>query len=294
MSVRHRAGSLEAVVNQVRWRNLAVTTGILILMLAAIAALVRFTQRAQRLARLQMEFIAGVSHELRTPLSVIRTAAHNLGDGIVSNTKQVQRYGTLIREEAERLTGIVEQVLRFASSKAGHPIGGREPASVESLFESALAATAGALAESRCVLEKRIEPGLPPILADPIALVHALQNLLINAAKYGAEGGWIGISAAMANGEASAVEIRVSDRGPGIPPDELGQIFDPFYRGKWALENQIHGTGLGLNLVKRIVEAHEGTVAVDSEPGKGTEFVLRIPAAPADRIDEFANSASRG
>ena len=88
------------------------------------------------------------------------------------------------------------------------------------------------------------------------------------------------------------IEIRVSDRGAGIPRDELRHIFDPFYRGRRAVEDQIHGTGLGLSLVKRIVEAHEGTVTVDSEPGKGTEFVVRIPAAPPDQIvDEFAHTA---
>ena len=89
------------------------------------------------------------------------------------------------------------------------------------------------------------------------------------------------------------VEIRVADHGPGIPQDELGHIFDTFYRGKRAVEDQIHGTGLGLSLVKRIIEAHAGTVTAQSEPGKGTEFVVRIPAAPADQIDEFADTVNR-
>jgi signal transduction histidine kinase len=283
------------VVNQARRRNLAVTTGILLLLVAAMVALVRFTQRAPRLARLQMEFVAGVSHELRTPLSVIRTAAHNLGGGVVSNPKQVQRYGDLIIEESERLTAMVEQVLWFAGAKAGRPIGSREITSVESVIEGALAATAGVLRESRCVLEKQIEPDLPPVLADATALRHALQNLLTNAAKYGTDGGWIGITAAVPAGNGGGVvEIRVADRGPGIPAGELGQIFDPFYRGKRALEDQIHGTGLGLSLVKRIVEAHQGSVSVRSVPGRETEFVLRVPAAPAEYQDEFTDSFSGG
>ena len=89
------------------------------------------------------------------------------------------------------------------------------------------------------------------------------------------------------------VEIRVADRGPGIPHDELAHIFDAFYRGKMAVDDQIHGTGLGLSLVERIVKAHGGTVEVSSELGKGTEFIMRIPAAPAEQIDEFANSVNR-
>jgi signal transduction histidine kinase len=90
----------------------------------------------------------------------------------------------------------------------------------------------------------------------------------------------------------AAVEIRVADRGPGIPAGEMGHIFDPFYRGKMAVDDQIHGTGLGLSLAKRIVDAHGGSITVKSEPGMGTEFTMRIPAAPAERIDEFAESAS--
>lgn len=240
-----------------------------------------------------MQFVAGVSHELRTPLSVIRTAAHNLRSGVVTGGKQIERYGVLIVEEAERLTNIVEQVLRFASTKAGSPLGGREQTSVVSLIDSAIQATAASVAESGCHVEKHVGENLPPILADPVALKHALQNLLSNAAKYGAEGGWIGVTAASSADE-SGVEIRVVDRGAGIPADELGQIFDPFYRGKRAIEDQIHGTGLGLNLVKRIVEAHQGTVTVTSSPAQGTEFLVRIPALPVEQRDEFADSISRG
>jgi light-regulated signal transduction histidine kinase (bacteriophytochrome) len=90
------------------------------------------------------------------------------------------------------------------------------------------------------------------------------------------------------------VEIRVKDRGPGIPKTELESVFNPFYRGRRAVEDQIHGTGLGLSLVKRIGEAHDGTVSVASEPGKGTEFVVRLPAAPAELVNEFADLAHRG
>lgn len=295
LSVRHQSGSLEAVVSRTRWRNLGVATAILLLMLAAAAALVRFTQRAQRLAHMQMEFVAGVSHELRTPLSVIRTAAHNLSGGLVSAPQQIKRYGALIQGEAERLTAIVEQVLRFAEFKAGGVLKVKEPIGVGPLIDDSVSSTLPLLDESRCVVEKQIEDGLPPVLADPVSLQHAVQNLLTNAAKYGSEGGWIGISASRAEDDSEgAVVIRVADRGPGIPPEELSQVFDPFYRGKRAIEDQIRGTGLGLNLVKRIVEAHGGTVAVKSEPGRGTEFALRIPAVPAEQRDEFANPVGRG
>ncbi len=290
--VRHRAGSLDAVVERARLLNLGVTTGVLLLMLAAIGALVRFTRRSRRLAALQMDFVAGVSHELRTPLSVIRTAAHNLGGGVVKDQSQVQRYGALIREEAERLTHIVEQVLDFAGAKAGRAVRAREPLAVEALVEEAVAATGSAISASHCTLEKHFDAGLPPVLADPMALKHAIQNLLNNAAKHGSDGGWIGLSAVQVEDRGrQAVEIRVKDRGAGIAPEDAPFIFDPFYRGHRAIDDQIHGTGLGLTLVKRIVEAHGGTIEVRSRAGEGTEFIVRIPAVPEEQRDEFAYSA---
>jgi signal transduction histidine kinase len=283
MFVRHRAGSLEAVVAQARWRNLAVTAGVLLLMVASVAALIRFTRRAQKLAELQMDFVAGVSHELRTPLAVIHTAAYNLRGGVAQNPSQVERYGVLIQQESGRLKELVEQVLQFASAKAGHVIQKPEPLSVEAVIEETMESSKAVIQESRCVVEKSIDPGLPPILGDPVALKHALQNLLSNAAKHGAEGGnWIGVFASKTSDkEQTVVEIRVADRGPGIPADEQAHIFEPFFRGRRALQDQVHGAGLGLNLAKKIVEAHGGSIRVKSGPMKGTEFIVRIPAAPA-------------
>lgn len=174
---------------------------------------------------------------------------------------------------------MVEQILRFATAEAGRVIQEREPLSIESVIEEAMAASKPLIEGSQCVMEKHIAEDLPPVLGDRVALRHALENLVSNAAKYGLKGGnWIGISAARANDE--TVEIRVADHGPGIPRKEQGQIFQPFFRGASAIEDQIRGTGLGLSLVKRIVEAHGGNIRVESEPVKGTAFILRLPSAP--------------
>jgi signal transduction histidine kinase len=296
LAVRHRAGSLEAVVARARRRNLAVSAGILLLVLATVASLIRFTRQAHRLAGLQMDFVAGVSHELRTPLTVIGTAAYNLQGRMAKNPSQVERYGALIQQECEKLTAIVEQVLQFAGAKAGRVIRERELVSVEALIEEGVQSSQGVLEEAHCLIEKRVEQGLPMIRGDAVALKHALQNLLNNAVKYGSEGSnWIGLFASTANdGNGRVVEIRVVDRGPGIPVAEQEHIFDPFFRGKQAVEDQVRGTGLGLNLVKQIVEAHGGTVRVESAPMKGSAFVVRIPAAPEEQWDEPAHSSRRG
>lgn len=279
--VRHRAGSLEAVVSKTRRRNLAVTAGVLLLLAATVAALARYTRRAQRLAAMQMEFVAGVSHELRTPLTVIHTAAYNLQGKLAGNPAQVERYGALIQGESARLKELVEQAMQFAGAQAGRVVQQFDPLSIEAAIDEAVEASRAAIEASGCVFEKEIQNGLPPVLGDSAALSRALHNLLANAAKHGADGKWIGLFASrVEDGGESMVEIRVADRGPGIPKEEQKRIFEPFFRGRRAVRDQVHGAGLGLNLAGRIVEAHGGGITVKSQPGKGTEFIIRIPAAP--------------
>lgn len=296
LSARHHAGSLEAVVNRARWRNLSVMGGILLLMLATVLALIRYTQRAQRLAELQLNFVAGVSHELRTPLTVIHTAAYNLRGRVAQDPARVATYGALIQQESERLRELVERVLRFAGAQAGQVIQQREAVSMEAIVDESLAASVSVLDSAHCYVEKQVEPNLPLVLADAVALKHAFMNLISNAAKYSSEGNnSIRISATTSGGaDRLTVDVRVADHGPGIPPDEQAHIFEPFYRGRRALQAQTHGTGLGLSLVKGIVEAHEGSIKLESEPGKGTVFTVRIPAAPVAKQDDRKSFIDRG
>jgi signal transduction histidine kinase len=278
--VRHEGGSLDAIVARARWRNVGISGAILVLILVTVAALWRVSRRAQQLAELQINFVAGVSHELRTPLTVIRTAAFNLRNELARKPEQVERYGKLIQDESTKLTNLVEHILRFASAGAGHVIRAREPIELDTLIDETLRSSQEAHQGPTVIVERQLQPGLPLVLADRLAMTHAFQNLVDNALKYGTEqNSWIGIFASAVNDEnGPAVEIRVADRGPGIPPQEQPRIFDPFYRGQRALKDQVHGTGLGLNLVKRIVEAHGGTIRVSSQPATGTEFIVRIPA----------------
>lgn len=283
MYVRHRAGSLEAVVSRARWRNLAVTAGLLMLMGAAAVALARYTRRAQRLAEQQIGFVAGVSHELRTPLTVIHTAAYNLRGKVAASPGHVERYGALIQQESGRLRSLVEQILDFAGTEAGYVVKEPEPVSVETVIDEVLDSAKTLIETHNCEVEKQIEPGLPAVPGDRVGLRHALANVVSNAAKYGSKGGnWIGVFASKIE-KRNQVEIRIADRGPGIPADEQEQIFEPFFRGRMAVENQVHGTGLGLNLAKKIVEAHGGSIQVKSELMKGTVFTIRLPAAPDGR-----------
>lgn len=281
MLIRHRAGSLDAAVANVRRRNLIISFGIMAMLAVSVVLMSLSSRRAQRLARQQIEFVAGVSHELRTPLAVIRSAGENLADGVIRDNEQIKRYGKLIRDEGRRLTEMVEQVLEFAGTQSGRRKYELSPTSVSDLIERALAAAQPLAAEGGFEIEKRLAPALPEVMADVPALSRALQNLLSNAMKYSGESRWIGISARSAsNGRGAEVQIMIEDKGLGIPAAELPHIFEPFYRGTEVVAAQIHGNGLGLSLVKSIVEAHGGSISVKSSPGRGSSFTVTLPASP--------------
>ncbi|MBY0506983.1 MAG: HAMP domain-containing histidine kinase [Bryobacteraceae bacterium] len=282
-------GSLGDLVDRTRWRNLAMALTLLLLIVATALLLVRSARQAQQLAELQMNFVSGVSHELRTPLTVIRTAAFNLRGAVAAKPEQVERYGKLIQEQSEKLGALVEQVLRYASTRAGQVIQEREAVLIDDVIEGGIASSQLALDASPYQLEKDIPADLPLVLADERALQHVVRNLLDNAVKYGTEtSNWIGLTARQ---DADVVEIRVADRGPGIPAEERALVFDPFFRGRRALADQVQGTGLGLSLVKKIVEAHGGSIEVRQHIPQGSEFVVRIPVAPPEMQDEFAHTA---
>jgi signal transduction histidine kinase len=282
---RHKSGSLEALVARTQQRNLAVSAAVLILILGTVAMLIRYSRQAQHLADLQMNFVTGVSHELRTPLTVIRTAAYNLRTPRFRRSEEhVERYGKMIEAEAGKLERLVEQVMRFAGASAGHAVRDLQSVALAELIEAEISDLQTLIETRGIVLETHLEPGLPVVMADAGALRQALRNLLDNALKYGAvDAKWIGITGRTVHGSDgdSSVEICIADKGPGIPASEQNHIFDPFFRGRRAIQDQVHGTGLGLSLVKTIVEAHAGQVTVTSDDSSGARFTIRIPSAPA-------------
>jgi signal transduction histidine kinase len=274
----HRLGSVDAAVTQARQRNLAVSLGILFILAVSVGIILVSAQRERRLARQQMEFVSAVSHELRTPLAVICSAGENLADGVVSDADQTRRYGTLVRNEGRRLADMVEQVLDFAGMQSGQRKYKLEPVDVSDVIDDALSTFEMQLRDSDIVVEKRVAIELPQVLADRPALVRGIQNLIGNALKYGQAGNWLSVRSE-AGGE--HVKIIVEDRGAGISPFDLPHIFEPFYRGRSVVDAQIKGSGLGLSLVKQIVEAHNGTITVESASGRGTTFTIILPVVDA-------------
>ncbi len=278
--VRHPGSSLADAAAGYWRRDLLLGFGVLLVLAASMALVLVWMYRIRRLAKMQMEFVAGVSHELRTPVSVISSAAENLADGVVASGPQVKQYGALIRNEAQRLAGMIGQVLLFAANRSNALQYQQQPVPVGETIDTAVADLAHLANANGFTVEKEVAPDLPPVLADPKALGRCLQNLMTNALKYGGDGRWMGIRAqAGAGPEAGEVLITVQDRGEGIGADEIPHIFEPFYRGNAARASQVHGTGLGLSLAKEAAEAMGGRLTVTSHVGEGSAFTLHFPAA---------------
>jgi signal transduction histidine kinase len=276
----HRRGSLEAAVAALRRRHLAMSFGVLLVLAATTGVITLAARRVQELARLQMDFVAGVSHELRTPLTVISSAADNIADGVVENREQMAHYGAALKGQASQLRELVEQILLFAATRDNRQTYGLRAVQVADALDLALQNTADLIRRAGFAVECHASRDLPNVLIDLQALARCLQNLITNAIKYGGNARWISIEA-KTEGTGREVTVSVRDRGIGIGPGDMKHIFDPFYRATSVRDAQIHGTGLGLPLAKSIVEGMRGRITVESEPGRGSSFTVRLPVAEA-------------
>jgi signal transduction histidine kinase len=280
--VRHRRGGpMGAFATELRRRDLMISFGVLFLLVISMAMLIITSHRAQRLAKLQMNFVTTISHELRTPLTVITSAADNIAHGVVEGKQQLAQYGSVIGSQARQLSGLVEQILLFAAAREGQQRYNSRLLYTSDIIEAALANTAGMIRTAQFTVEQEIEGHLPQVMGDLAALSQCLQNLITNALKYGADQRWIGIRASLEEHGAvgKEVQIRVSDRGMGIASADLPHIFEPFYRSASVASAQIRGTGLGLPLARSIAEAMKGELTVRSVPGRGSTFTLHLPCA---------------
>jgi signal transduction histidine kinase len=264
-----------------RRRDLTISFGVLFLLVLSMAMLIITSHRAQRLAKLQMDFVTTVSHELRTPLTVISSAADNISHGVVEGKQQLAQYGSVIGTQARQLSALVERILLFAATREGRQRYSPRLLKVSEIVDAALADTGDLTRTAEFTVAQEIEPKLPCVMGDLTALSQCLQNLITNALKYGGQQRWIGIRARLnAHGPSGGeVEISVSDRGIGIGSADLPHIFEPFYRSSSVAAAQIHGTGLGLPLAKSIAEAMKGQLTVASVPGRGSTFTIHLPCA---------------
>jgi len=284
VSVRRAAANAGDVFNDFRRRNTLLSGLVIVVLLAALTALVVSTERARRLARFQTVVAAGISHELRTPLATLSVAADHLKNGHVENSEQAYRYGEIVDAQTRRLRHVVDQAL--ALSRPNQSIGEsrRQAVSISETIHAACDGLAPRSREAGVQIDHQITPGMPPISANPELILRCLTNLIENAIKYAGSGGWIRVTARLAQRRGqSVVEVAVEDRGPGIPDDEASAVFEPFFRGSSARQSRQPGSGLGLAIVKSAVEAQGGWIALERAAPHGCKFRLFFPASD-DRV----------
>ena len=276
---KHSGGSLEQAMAARFRRSLAIGLFVVLLLAAAIALVAIAARRAARLADMRMEFVAGVSHELRTPLAAILVIGDNIAEGLLGPGKKALEYGELIREHGRRLSEMVENTLQLSAIESGEHRYNLTKIDVSRVAQDALAEAGPLIEQAGFVLERAEAEGLPPVLADERALRQSLGNLLSNAVKYGVPGHWIKLeTVASDSARGNEVQIRVHDRGQGIPAAEVSRIFDPFYRAAGSRRASIPGSGLGLKLARDMVHGMGGRLTLQSQPGEGSVFTIHLPA----------------
>ena len=236
----------------------------------------------RRLEVVRRDFVANVSHELRTPLTAIKGYAETLLGPAGDDRETARRFLAVIDRHSERLGRLIDDLLTLSNLELGRTSLRLAPVLVGPAIDDVLQILAARSAQSHVECSTAIAPGTPPVLADGDRLRQVLINLVDNAIKYPPAGGHVAVRAASANGRpgrAPQVEILVEDTGIGIPAQDLPRLTERFFRVDKARSRELGGTGLGLAIVKHIVQAHGGSLAIDSTLGTGTRVRVRLPAA---------------
>ena len=223
--------------------------------------------------------VAWASHDLRTPLTSLKVMLDALADGVVDDPATVTRYLQQSQNEVSRMSTLIDDLFELAQLDTGHQEFDFEWITLSDLVSDTLESFAAQADAQGITLEGSVAPQVDPLWAAPDKLSRILDNLLVNALRYTPAGGHIQLKASLTN---DLVQVEVRDSGAGIQPEELPFIFDPFYRADKSrprIDDQSGGVGLGLVIVKGLVEAHNGQIWVASEPGAGTVFTFTLPQA---------------
>ncbi len=235
---------------------------------------IRSVTHELELARLKSDFVSSVSHELKSPLTSIRQLAEMLQTGRVPSEQRRQKYYDVIVEQSKRLSLMISSVLDFARMEAGKKQFDFELTDMDRFLQEIVAVMEQRVSHDGFEVSVQSENLLPPISIDRSTMEQAITNLLDNAIKYSTKGKKIIVRLYSAD---QFLNISVQDFGVGIQPNELNKIFDRFYRSSNELVRSKRGSGLGLTLVKQIVKAHHGLIEVESKPGEGSTFTIKLP-----------------
>jgi signal transduction histidine kinase len=249
--------------------------GLLGLTAGLVAVTLRQLRKEYELARLRSDFVSGVSHELRTPLAQIRMFTETLALERVRSPEEARRALDIVVRESERLSHLVDNVLQFSRAERGTMRLAPEPARLDLLLKDVVDAFRP-LAEARQVNMRLATPSGVTATVDPSAVRQIVLNLLDNAVKYGPAGQSVEVLLALEDGHAA---ISVEDQGPGIPRDARDLVWKPYWRLPRERESAVGGSGIGLAVVKELVDAHGGSVAIGDGANQGARFTVRFPGA---------------
>jgi two-component system phosphate regulon sensor histidine kinase PhoR len=255
--------------------NVSLSLALALVLMTALALVLRTASREMKLSRMKSDFVSNVSHELRTPLASIQVFGELLRLGKVTDPEKVRAFGEHIENESRGLSRLITNILDFSRIESGRLEGHFTEERLEPLVVRAAERLRARFPGVSLELEEHLPATpLPALQLDAEAFSRALSNVLENAVKYSGERPWIRLGL---EGRPGEVMVSVADRGPGIPRDQQEKIFERFHRVGNGLEHDVKGCGLGLSIVRHVMEAHGGRVEVESEPGAGSVFRLVLP-----------------
>jgi signal transduction histidine kinase len=266
--------NVEYIVRREKQLYCVALFSIFLLILTGIVMTMKAATHEADMARLKSEFVSNVSHELKTPLALIRLFGETLEMDQVKDAEKRKKFSGIIARESQRLSYLIDNVLNFSKIESGQKEYMFEKEDLVRLVSSTLEAYKFYLKDHGFEIDVSVPESPVFIEVDKDAISQALLNLLSNAEKYSMERKYIGVKVIPKDNE---VCIAVEDRGPGIPKPNLKHIFDKFYRGEHSASRDVQGSGLGLTIVKHIVESHGGQISVESEVGEGTRFTIKLP-----------------
>jgi signal transduction histidine kinase len=244
------------------------------ILIFGLALTVRTVAHELELSKMKSDFVSTISHEFKSPLSSIRQLAEMLQSGRVPSENRRQEYYDVLVEQSERLTLLIDNILDFAKIEEGRKKFDFQMMDIGSLLQQIVSVIQDQVHHKDFIIQLEIEKPLPEIKADRESINQAITNLIDNAVKYSGDSRNIIVRA---YAEDQYLIFTVKDFGIGIRKEEIDKVFERFYRGGNELTRTVKGSGLGLTLVKQIVEAHHGKIEVDSEVGNGSTFTVRIP-----------------
>lgn len=271
LGIVFKGRTIESLVEGRSFNNLILVSILALFVIAGVIITFRNLKREVELAQIKSDFVSNVSHELRTPLALISMFAETLEMGRVNSEEKKMEYYKIISHETNRLGRIVNTILNFSKMEAGKRTYDFMDTSVNEIVEKVLRTYEFHLKNKGFDVSVNKTDNLPLISADSEALSEAFINLLDNAVKYSNDKLLIEVFTGIKNGN---VFIAVKDYGIGISEEFQQKIFEKFYRVTTGLIHDTKGTGLGLALVSQIVEVHNGSIELESEPGKGSIFTM--------------------